>query len=157
MSDVANEAQVGRATLYRYASSRDELVAALQRLSLERLATALEEVRGAAVPPGEELSRVIRATLGVRAEFAFVVDEPKHIDQDEIRGVLGPLFESFITRARESGTLRTDVSVEWQMYVLAALCRAAGKMTDPLADTAGMVLDAFVSGMGSPPSRQRSD
>lgn len=152
MQDVAAEAGVGRATLYRYARSREELVAALQRRAIQRVVAQLEAADLEQVGPAEALERLVRALLTAVDGFEFLTSEAMELDEAEVHETLGAPIVAVLTRCREAGLLRDDLPLEFQARALGGLCHAAGLSSrqDPTPrDWAGLVLTTFVSGSGT--------
>lgn len=151
MADVAAEAGVGRATLYRHASSRDELVASLQHRAVERMASAMEAADLASGEPVEALERLIRAVLSASAEFEFLRSEALHLDAAEVEARINPGFESIVARCRAAGVLNERTPSTWQVRALGMLCH--GATYHPSADEpARLVLQTFLHGLGTPPA-----
>lgn len=151
MQDVAAEAGVGRATLYRYARSRDDLVAALQRRAVEHVVAQIEAADLDAVEPAAALERLVRALLAAQDGFEFLSNEAMQLDEAEVTAALGTPVLRVLERCRDAGLLRDD-PVEFQARALGGLCHAAGvaaKADRTPRDWAGLVLTTFVSGSGT--------
>lgn len=128
MEDVAAAAGVARPALYRYVSSRDEIIEAVILQRVEELgngfrtifdeapsfAEAFVEISMAAVNAARldpELQALFETTTGSR--IVQVMAGPQSGFHDFVKGFFKPAFDA----ARASGELRTDVSddamVEW--------------------------------------------
>lgn len=154
MQDVAAEAGVGRATLYRYARSRDDLVAALQRRAIQHVVVQLEAAELDAVEPRAALERLVRALFAAQEGFEFLSTEAMQLDEAEVHTTLGAPILGVLSRCRDAGLLRADHPVEFQARALGALCHAAGltaRQDRTPRDWAGLVLTTFVSGAGTSP------
>jgi AcrR family transcriptional regulator len=153
MQDVAAEAGVGRATLYRYARSRDDLVEALQRRAIQHVAAQMEAADFDSVDPAAALERLVRAVLAAQEGFEFLSTEAMQLDEAEVHATLGAPVIGVLTRCRDAGLLRDD-PLEFQARALGALCHAAGvaaRQDRTPRDWAGLVLTTFVSGAGTSP------
>ncbi|MEV0269344.1 TetR/AcrR family transcriptional regulator [Hamadaea sp. NPDC050747] len=128
MSQIADRAGIGRATLYKYFPDAQAVVAAWHERQLTR---HLEQVRAAAdpaVPAADRLQAVLRAYAQLRhashahhdSDAALALHETRHADQahQTLRGFVRDL----ITEGARAGQLRSDVSAdELAAYCLAAL------------------------------------
>lgn len=129
MADVAEAAGVGRATLYRYFPSRDDLIQALVGAALDdaerRVADA--ELTDVAVP--DALARLARALVGCGAKFAFLMNDRTHLDRSEVERRLGEPFRAVFHRGLDDGTLRPDVSADLLAELFGGMVAAAVRMT----------------------------
>ena len=76
INEVALEAGVGRATLYRYFKTREQLVSALWDAALAEIDERLEAARLEQVPFEEGIARVLRAIASVSERYAVLLREP---------------------------------------------------------------------------------
>lgn len=125
LADIAVVADVGRSTLHRYFSDREELVRAAVEDSIEALAGS---VAGAAVdegPPLEAMRRLVAALIDVGDRLLFLFGDPRVLqeygpqeagDDPSERSVL-----DLIARGQAEGVLDPGVSPEWILNVLYAL------------------------------------
>jgi AcrR family transcriptional regulator len=151
MQDVAAEAGVGRATLYRHARSREELVAALQLRAIDRLVERLGDARLGEQEPRDALERVVHVLIGLASEFRFISSEAMHLDKQEVFARVGPSIDAMLEQCRGAGILRDDQPLAWQGRILGAMCMAALEHSadDPGADPRRLALDAFLDGQGA--------
>ncbi|NGO15313.1 TetR/AcrR family transcriptional regulator [Streptomyces sp. HC44] len=125
LADIAVAADVGRSTLHRHFSDREELVRAAVRDSIEVLAGS---VAGASVDEGsplEAMRRLVAALVDVGDRLLFLFGDPRVLqeygpqetgdDQSE-RSVL-----DLIERGQAEGVLDPGVSPDWILNVLYAL------------------------------------
>jgi TetR/AcrR family transcriptional regulator, mexCD-oprJ operon repressor len=124
MNDVATEAGIARATLYRYFSTRAELLEALatraaedahERLTAARL-EELETREGvhravrALLEVGDPLVALARERVGAHAAFTSAVEEP---------------LRRLVERGQAEGHVRSDVPARWLAEMLLALVVSA--------------------------------
>ena len=113
LDSVAEAAGVSRATLYRYFSSRDELVLGLIDAAY---AEYIERVRDAnidTVPFPEAFARLSRAVAHTGSQFVVLQSDavavPVPQPDDEFEQALNDLFD----RGKTEGSLRPDIPTPW--------------------------------------------
>ena len=114
LRDIARQADVGLATLYRHFPTREALLEALLRTSLDELTREAADL-GKAKAPDEALSLwlpqavlFVRSYNGVVAVMAAALDDESsalHAACTSLRAAGGRLLE----RAQAEGTARTDI------------------------------------------------
>lgn len=132
INDVAVEAGIGRATVYRYFETREQLVSALWEAALSEVDEHLVAAQLEQVPFEEGLTRLVRAIASVGERYAVLLGEPSGEGLERGREVLGDRVFALLERGRESGALRTDIPLELvaEMFggvVLAGLREALGQ------------------------------
>jgi AcrR family transcriptional regulator len=119
IEDIAHASGVGRATLYRWFSGREQLIAAI----VEQVVAEAEEImRGAlaerGVPALEVLENMSRELLALGERYRFMLDSPgqpessspeAHTKDERLRGE----FLAFIEGAQARGELREELPAEW--------------------------------------------
>jgi AcrR family transcriptional regulator len=112
MADVAEGAGVGRATLYRYFSSRDELLRALSAAAVEETSARLQaaDLEGVALP--EALARMTRALMASGAKYAVIVEEPEYLDVADMERRVGAPIREVLQRGVTEGFLRADLTLD---------------------------------------------
>ncbi len=157
--DVAHQAGVGRATLYRHFANRTELVTAL-RAELLRQAAGIVEAASGADPddPLRALRVTVESLVPIGLTFRVIVEGGAHADPGFLQArdqVLGPLFRA-IHRACEVGVLRPGTDPQWASAALSALLVAAvrrpGDATVAASRVAEQVLDTFLHGFAAEPA-----
>lgn len=123
VSDIIAAAGVGRATLYRYFSSREALLTSLTSSALEDLGAAITAAELDSVDVGEGLARLSRAIFRAADRYAALMKvSGKYIEQPEEleRQIVQPIRE-LLQRGIDEGILRPDVPLELQLELLAGL------------------------------------
>jgi len=156
ISDVAAEAGIGRATLYRYFRTRDRLVSALWDVALTEVDERLEAARLELVPFEEGVVRVVRVIASVGERYAVLLQEQSHEELERGREVLGDRVRELLGRGQRSGALRGDIELELlgEMFgglILAGLRRAlsAGLGIEEASTT---VVEVFLNGAAASPN-----
>jgi AcrR family transcriptional regulator len=153
MSDVANAAGVGRATVYRYFPSREAL---LDRLADHALTVAAERLAAAGlekVAVEEGVARAVRVLIGVGDYFTVLARERVRPDTTQLDRRLNAPLRSLLERGQESGIIRADVPVAWLTESLLGLVVSVLLARPPLGqeDAVAAVTSLFLDG-----SRARS-
>lgn len=153
MSEIALKAGVGRATLHRHFSSRDELVAAIQKRSMRETNAAVlasDDVSAAAV---ERLRRMFSAVIPLGDHYAFLRREPvpdakvEQYYQAELAWVA-----DLVSQLRAERALSDAVSDSWAVAQIDQLVWtawsevSAGRLAP--ADAADLALNTFLNGLG---------
>lgn len=136
IDDVVRVAKVPRATLYRHAGGKSELVAAVALRDTERfLATLGRRVRRSGsfadglvegvLLAAKELQSNQFLALMMEPEARTVAAEVSHQLQTAMRERLATFIEPFLATARASGQLRPDLetkdAVEWLLRTIVSL------------------------------------
>jgi TetR/AcrR family transcriptional repressor of mexCD-oprJ operon len=160
ISQVAVEAGVGRATVYRYFATREQLVSALWDAALSEVDERLTAARLEKVPFEQGLTRVVRAIASVGERYAVLLGEQSREELERGREVIGARVFATLERGQRSGALRSDVPLELiaEMFggiVLAGL-RQALEQGLGIEEASGAVVSVFLSGAGTPATRGKS-
>lgn len=126
MQDVANEAEIGIATVFRYFPKKDKLIVAVAIQNLERILPAFEQIASSSKTAFERLEDVLTYLLENPDEsnsskfreafesYASFTKEPlpgieDYIEiQKQISDSLIPILED----AKTDGSIRTDLSIK---------------------------------------------
>jgi AcrR family transcriptional regulator len=152
INEVAAEAGIGRATVYRYFKTREQLVSALWEAALSEVDERLEEARLEQVPFEEGIARVVRAVAGVGERYVVLLGEQSGEGVERGREVLGGRVQALLERGQRDGALRDDVSLELiaEMFggvVLAGLRRALEQGLG-IEESSAAVVGVFLRGAG---------
>ncbi|WP_136658181.1 TetR/AcrR family transcriptional regulator [Nitratireductor sp. XY-223] len=143
MSEIADAAGIGRATLYRHFESREALVRKLALVCLEETETALE--------PNENLSgraaveKIIDVLMPMADRFRFLVSLWSLVEGDaevarieaRMRGEMLALFRQAMT----DGEFETDMPAEWLTAFFDSTLTAGWMLVDAGAATSGEAAD----------------
>jgi AcrR family transcriptional regulator len=132
MDDIARHAKVGKPTIYRYFSSKDELFLEVFRTALQQLQRQLSTVLAADLSPGaalEEIFRISFALLGNQiAALRLLTDgQPSLIvrwreEFDRYRFFLVSMFRQVIERGVATGEFR-PIDVDMVPALLVGMIR----------------------------------
>lgn len=131
MADVAQAANLTRATLYRHFSNRETLLKAIQAEALARASETLIACRLEEGDALEVLRRVIAALGKQGMRFRIILMRaPDHNARFLARRdqVLAPLVE-VVKRGQVEGDIRADLSPEWIVAAIASLLMSAVRAT----------------------------
>jgi AcrR family transcriptional regulator len=129
MSQIAEEAGIGRATLYKYFSGVEAILFAWHDRQISGHLEDLAEVRDQAGDAGERLAAVLEAYAVIAHEYhgtevAALVHRGEHVARAEQQ--LTDLIRSLVTEAAKNGDVRGDVApTELASYCLHALAAAS--------------------------------
>jgi AcrR family transcriptional regulator len=149
LDDIAKQAGVGPGTLYRHFPTRDELLEAVYRTEVEKLAAA-ERSFAETLPPIEALrawmllfvdliatKRIIAPVLNTPAGGAAKVFEASH-------GQMWDAIRALVKRAIKSGDIRKDLDA---IDLLRALIGVANVATTPdWQQSARRLVDILITG-----------
>jgi AcrR family transcriptional regulator len=114
LDDIAKQARVGPGTLYRHFPNREELLKAVYRTEMEKLALAAEKL-GGTLPPVEALRTWMLAFVDAIAmkhliapALNAILGDPKKVFQSS-HAQLQEAFGSLVRRGIKSGDIRKDV------------------------------------------------
>jgi AcrR family transcriptional regulator len=154
MSDVAEAAGIGRATLYRYFASREDLLRALSAAAVDDASARLAAADLDLVPVPEALARMARAMLACGTTFSVIVDEPQYIDRDDLLRRVGQPIRAVLRRGMDDGTLRDDLPLEVlaQLWggLLSGAIRSIGELDNGVERAGAAVSSLFLHGAEGP-------
>ncbi len=130
MDEIAHAAAVGRATLYRHFSTRDDLIDVLRDRAGEDAAEAMRRSRLDDGPAAEALERLISEMVAVGDRYQFLVQIPDPPGARR-RSDLAAQFVALIRRGQERGEFVRTVPADWWIeLVRAALFCATRAVAD---------------------------
>ena len=159
VGEIAQQAGVGRGTLFRNFPSKEHLIAAIvverMRESISRAHAALE-----AVDAGQSLFDLIEQSVGRSQTDRALFDalDEAWLANDEIRQVheeLIAVLDALVRRAQEAGAVRTDISAVDLMMLIKGVCEAADSFQHVKPDVMLRQLDLVRSAISAPGSEQR--
>lgn len=125
MSDVAAEAGIGRATLYKYFPNVEAILVAWHAAQVERHVAELQAARDRGGSPLEQLTRVLGAYAAIchghhGSAIAVAVHDADHMHGP--RAHLRAFVEDLVVAAAAAGQVRADVPAgELAVFALAAV------------------------------------
>ena len=148
MDEIARAGGVGRATLYRHFSTREELVEALRARAGHETAKAMRRSRLREGSAAEALERLFDELIEVSDRYQFLVQIPEPADAR--RGDLTAQFLALIRRGQEAGEFGAAAPAEWWAeLVRAALVCATRAVADGESKerAVGMAKEAVLAGL----------
>ncbi|MET0429162.1 MAG: TetR/AcrR family transcriptional regulator [Microvirga sp.] len=131
MEEVARRSGVGRATLYRHFSSREELIQLIYIRALRGLGEAIEAAEPDRGSPVEALRRQIDGCLAAIGRHPMVVQN--RIGSPDVQAETGrafaPLVE-LIERGQKDGSVRDDLPADWLAGLIPVTCILAVAAVD---------------------------
>jgi AcrR family transcriptional regulator len=131
MSQIAEQAGIGRATLYKYFPDVEAILAAWHERHITSHLHQLAEVRDQAGSPGERLQAVLQAYALITyhrphgTEIAALVHRGEHLAHAQQH--LTDLIRDLLAEAAQAGEIRDDIAPgELANYCLSALNAAGG-------------------------------
>lgn len=164
MADIAAAAGIGRATLHRHFSGREELLTEIGERSLDRWAQRLDAAGVEEVCSASDADRVRETLVTLLGQYLedsddfgfaltdqFVTTEPRLVRRTE---ELTEREIALFAAAQECGVLRPDVSARWlshACYGLLVAAREALRVGDvPRRELHALVSSFFLSGAAAP-------
>jgi AcrR family transcriptional regulator len=150
MADIADEAGVGRATLYRHFPTRDSLLQGAEEAAIAELTEGIEAANLGDLTVERAIARLTSVFMRTGAKYAaFVTQDEDHQDSVDKQRVLQPVRD-VIDRGVRDGVLRADppTDVLFEMFsalVERALWLTVAGTTTPEAAT-DAVVDLFLDG-----------
>jgi AcrR family transcriptional regulator len=153
LDSVAEAAGVSRATLYRYFSSRDELVLALIDAAYAEYIQRVRDANIDTVPFPEAFARLSRAVAHTGSQFVVLQSDavavPIPRPDEEFEQTLNDLFD----RGKTEGSLRPDLTTQWMRAAYRGIAIEALRYVAAAglgAETAAaLIVDQFLAGAGN--------
>ena len=151
MSQIAQDAGIGRATLYKYFPDVDSILAVWHERQIQAHLEHLAQVRDRAAGPARQLEAVLEAYAAI-SHSGHGVPDAARLHQGEHVGRAQQHLNEFLTdllrKGAQAGVFRDDVSPdELAGYCLHAL-EAAATLTSP--DAALRLVKVTMSGLQPP-------
>ena len=154
IGDVAAEAGVARATLYRYFPNRAALLEEVARVAVTEAGERLRSARVDEVGVREGVARAVRALLDVGDAFAVLARERVRPDPQQLDELVTAPLRRLVERGQTSGELRDDVPATWLSDTLVALVVAVlgARPALGLEDTAAAIASLYLDGSRARPA-----
>ncbi|WP_206750218.1 TetR/AcrR family transcriptional regulator [Cryobacterium sp. TMT1-3] len=159
MADVAQAANLTRATLYRHFNNRQTLLKAIQAEALTRASETLIACRLDDGDALEVLRRVVTALGKHGMRFRIILMKaadasPRFLRQRD--QVLAPVVD-VVKRGQREGDIRDDLAPEWIVTAMAALLiaavRAASATKQTDTDVSDLIFRTLVGGIAAKASK----
>jgi AcrR family transcriptional regulator len=161
LEEIAHQAGVGIATLYRRFPDREALMRAIAVHVLTAIRAEAEAARADESDPFSALTRYLRAALDLRIAavmpvLALKLDFGHDEEVARARDAVTPLYEQLVAAAHQSGQLRADIGAGDIGMMLIRLSRplAGGFPRDLDNATARRQLELMVDGLSTRPRSQ---
>ena len=156
LAQIAQRAGVGRATLHRHFSGRDDLIRALAKIALAEMNEAADAACEDADSYTEALRRTLEALIPLGDRHGFLAREPIENDPAIQSALERQLHETreMVEEAKREGTFDPHVPTAWIVQALDHLVYAAwesvrvGDATP--AQAADLAWRTLTSGLGGP-------
>jgi AcrR family transcriptional regulator len=128
LADIAEAAGVGRSTLHRHFSDREELINAVVDDSLTVINQSIDEAAIGQGPPAEAMRRLVAAMLDVAHRLMFLWGDPRVLEafekptpDEECTESAPRSVLSLIERGQAEGVFDPELSADWIQNVLWAV------------------------------------
>lgn len=152
LADVAEAADVGLATLYRYFPNREVLLADLLEYALDETSERLAAADLENVPFAEGVARVCRALVASRSKYALLARMVDHVDKGKAEPRLGGPIRTLLRKGIAEGAVREDLSEDEMAIVLGSLVQAASHLVSQgqagIERAATIASSVFLNGTG---------
>lgn len=159
IDEIAAEARVGRATVFRQFGSRAGLLRALGQRAVADTDRAAREAAARASTATDALRLVARATVSTGESFRFLAGAPDLYDAPEIAEAydrqMSELAE-LVEASRQEGFIRPEIPTAWAVACIDGLiwaaCRAVGSGAIGPVQAQDLVWDTVASGLSTQPT-----
>jgi TetR/AcrR family transcriptional regulator, mexCD-oprJ operon repressor len=145
MTDIADEAGVGRATLYRHFPTRESLIRGVQEAGTDELVAAFASAGLDELPADRAIARITGIFLRTGAKYAAVISrDDEHREHAARDRAIEPIRE-VIARGIRDGQLRADLPGDALFEMYSALVARAQLLTITDVLTPEQAADAVVA------------
>jgi TetR/AcrR family transcriptional regulator, mexCD-oprJ operon repressor len=145
MADIAEEAGVGRATLYRHFPTRESLIRGVQEAGTDELVAAFAAADLDKLPVDRAIARATGVFLRTGAKYAAVISrDDEHREHAAKNRAIAPI-RKLIARGIRDGALRKDLAGEALFEMYSALIARAQLLTITGTATPEQAADAVVA------------
>lgn len=160
VDQIAAEARVGRATVFRHFESRAGLIKALARRAIVETDRVTRQAATQATTATDALRLVAKAVVGAGEFFQFLAAAPDLYDEPElVKAYERQMSElaNLVRASMEEGFIRPDVPTAWAVAsidgLIWAACRAVGNGEIGLVQAQDLVWDTITSGLSTDTTR----
>ena len=155
MADIADEAGVGRAKLYRHFPTRESLQRGVAEVGITQIAEAFDAANLDAVPAGRAIARITAIALRESANYSAVISQStaEHCTPADIERTIRPIRET-IDRGIRDHVLRDDLPGDVLFAMFTAILERAlwltvGEVMTP-EEATETALTIFLNGARKP-------
>lgn len=160
VDQIAAEARVGRATVFRHFESRAGLLRALATRAIEETDRVTREAVAQACTATDALRLVTQAVVGAGEYYRFLASAAELHDDPEIAGAYQRQMAELadlVGLARREGLIRPDLPTAWVVAsidgLIWAACGAVGEGKLGLVQAQDLVWDTIKSGLSTQETR----
>ena len=128
LSEIAAQANIGRATLYRYFPSREVLIQELAMAAIVAIDQVTTEVTDQNLPTNEALLEFLKGVVPLGDSFHFLVTEPLAYQDPAVKAAYERQLkdlDTFVIQLKQDGVIAPEVPNKWVTGVMDALIWAA--------------------------------
>lgn len=121
LNEIAEAADVGRATLFRHFKSRKQLIQELIHEAERRVKVATRPILEKNLPAVETLTQIVQVLVPIGSSFHFLSSEAIHSDSQGVESIYTrqlPLMKDLATRLKNEGAVAADIPKDWTAAVL---------------------------------------
>ncbi|MER7923036.1 TetR/AcrR family transcriptional regulator [Streptomyces sp. NPDC096057] len=145
MAEIAEEAGLGRATLYRHFPTRDALLRGMAEVGINELVEAFDAARLDELPADRAITRIVAVFLREGAKYAAVIRQAdEYCDPSDMERTVKPVRE-VIDRGVREGVLRDDLRGDTVFAMFSAIVERALWLTIDEALTPEEATEAAVA------------
>ena len=160
VEQIAAEARVGRATVFRHFDNRAGLLRALATRAIDETDRVTREALTQARTATDALRLVTQAVVGAGEYYRFLGSAAELHDEPELAGAyrrqMGELAD-LVGRARREGLIRPDLPTAWVVASIDGLvwaaCGAVGEGKLGLVQAQDLLWDTITSGLSPQETR----
>ena len=161
VDEIAAEARVGRATVFRHFESRAGLLKALARRAISETDRVTRQATALACTATDALRLATRAVVGAGESYRFLEAAAELRDEPEIVGAYERQMSELadlVRASRREGFIRPDVPLAWAVAsidgLIWAACRAVGEGELGRVQAQDLVWDTIASGLSTISARE---
>ncbi|MEM9007964.1 MAG: TetR/AcrR family transcriptional regulator [Cyanobacteria bacterium P01_F01_bin.86] len=133
LGEIAAQAKIGRATLYRHFPSRDVLIRELSMAAIAAIDQVTADIKSQNLSADEALLAFFQGVVPLGDRFHFLVTETLACQHPDVKTAydrqLNELYE-FVTQLKQAGVIAPEIPNTWVTTVIDALIWTAWSAVD---------------------------